>query len=196
MDDDDEKNLYFSGNTNSFNVSNSYNAGSTLRRDGNPAGSIHTPPGFPFHAGFPFPTGFPFSTGLDPSTVWGHSDGTSTPSSGNTGVQPSMTTQNIINGVLVPGGQSSAAQPEWKLNVPIGNGTFGAVFLEQVEVNRHGATEFELWAVKRIPKGVQSFPADRYMEEISLLGALKQVCEWKPYRKLWLGDQEPLRPYF
>jgi len=188
---DDEKNLYFSGNTNSFNVSNSYNAGSALRRDGNPAGSVSTPPGFPFPAGFPFPTGFPFPMGLDP-TRWGQSDGT-----GTTGTQPSMMTENIINGVMMPGGPSSAAQREWKMNVPIGNGTFGAVFLEQVEVNRHGAIEFELWAVKRIPKGVQSFPADRYMEEIVLLGALKQVCEWKSYRKLWLGDQEmSLRSYF
>ena len=188
---EDEKNLYFSGNTNSFNVSNSYNAGSTLRRDGNPAGTIYTPPGFPFPAGFPFPTG------LDPTNRWGHSDGTDGTGAfggGDVGIQPLVMAQNIINGipvpgvpipsVPVPGGPSSAVLAEWKMNVAIGNGTFGAVFLEQVEVNRHGATEFELWAVKRIPKGVQSFPADRYMEEIALLGALKQVCEWKPYRRL------------
>ncbi|PWW77817.1 kinase-like protein [Tuber magnatum] len=160
---DENQNLYFSGNTNSFNVSNSYNDPATFRRDGKSAGPMHMPPGFPFPPG-----------AFDSIKQVSQLGGIGALSSGNFGKHIPAWTQNIINGVLVPGGPSNAVEPEWKMNVGIGHGTFGAVFLEQVEVNRHGTIESELWAVKRIPKGVQSFPADRYMEEIALLGALKQ----------------------
>ncbi|KAG0638131.1 kinase-like domain-containing protein [Tuber brumale] len=156
---------FFSGNTNSFNVSNSYNSASSSRKDGNLPGPMFMPPGFPFGAA---------GGGFDPNKLISHLEGIF--GSGAIGNQVPGMTQNIVNGVLVPGagGPNRAMGSEWKMNVGIGHGTFGAVFLEQVEVSRHGTTEFELWAVKRIPKGVHSFPADRYMEEIALLGALKQ----------------------
>ncbi|CUS14981.1 unnamed protein product [Tuber aestivum] len=160
---DENKKLYFSGNTNSFNVSNSYNDGGTYRRDGKSAGSMYMPPSFPFLA-----------SGFDPAKFMSQLGDIGAMNSGNNGQRIPMMTQNIINGVLAPGGPISPVVPEWKMNVGIGHGTFGAVFLEQVEVNRHGTSEHELWAVKRIPKGVHSFPAERYMEEIALLGALKQ----------------------
>ncbi|RPA92703.1 kinase-like protein [Choiromyces venosus 120613-1] len=155
---DEKKNQYFSGNTNSFNVSNSYNSGGTFRRNGKP---------------YPFPPG-----GFDLEKLLSELPGMTAQGMPKPGIQPNLNGQNIINGVIVPGGGpskvSSAEKPQWKMNVEIGHGTFGMVFVEQVEVQRHGATESELWAVKRIPKGVASFPADRYMEEIALLGALKQ----------------------
>ncbi|KAG0124126.1 kinase-like domain-containing protein [Tuber indicum] len=154
----------FSGNTNSFNVSNSYNGAGTYRRDGGTPWPTSFPPGFPFSAG---------GGGFDPNKLINQLEGIF--GSGATGNQVPAMAQNIVNGVMVPGGgPSRVVGSEWKMNVGIGHGTFGTVFLEQVEVSRHGATEYELWAVKRIPKGVQSFPAEQYKQEIALLGALKQ----------------------
>jgi len=61
--------------------------------------------------------------------------------------------------------------PAWKLNYRIGTGAFGIVFLEKVQTR--GMESPELWAVKRIPKAAQNFPARWYREEVKNLQALK-----------------------
>jgi len=63
--------------------------------------------------------------------------------------------------------------PAWMLNYRIGRGAFGSVFLEQVQMR---GTEFpKLWAVKRISRHLQNFPAKQYRAEINNLQVLSNV---------------------
>jgi len=62
--------------------------------------------------------------------------------------------------------------PAWKLNYNIGSGAFGSVFLEKVQTRE---MEFpELWAVKRILRGLQHFPTKQYQAEIKNLQTLSK----------------------
>jgi len=63
--------------------------------------------------------------------------------------------------------------PAWRLNYRIGSGAFGTVFLEKVQTRETESPK--LWAVKRIPKAMPSFPARRFQEEVKNLQALSKV---------------------
>ena len=63
--------------------------------------------------------------------------------------------------------------PAWKLNYKIGSGAYGTVFLEKVQTPKMDSPE--LWAVKRISRGLPNFPAKRYQAEIKNLQAVSNV---------------------
>jgi len=83
------------------------------------------------------------------------------------------TVADRADGEIEVSGTPIAEPAAWKLDYPIGDGSFGTVFLERVQIR--GMESPELWAVKKISKTSPILPVKRYQAEIQNLQALSNV---------------------